>query len=92
MQYHLLVTFFYPQDKAHLSNREDLKTAWEDSIEPNLANGEDLKAVWEDLIKQMSKTVQREAQERHQGQVQILPAEKAKTSQVFNQFKNKGLI
>ena len=66
---------------------------WEDSIEPHLANEEDLKAVWEDWIEQMAKnTVQGEAQERHQAQVQILPAEKAKNSQLFNQFKNKGLI
>ena len=66
---------------------------WEDSIEPHLANEEDLKAVWEDWIEQMAKnTVQGEAQERHQAQVQILPGEKAKNSQLFNQFKNKGLI
>jgi len=88
----LLVTFFYPQDKAHPANGEDLKMVWEDSIEPHLANGEDLKEVWEDLIEQMAKTVQGEAQERHQAQVQILPAEKAKKSQLFNQFQNKGLI
>ena len=48
--------------------------------------------VWEDLIEQMSKTLQGEAQERQQTQVQILPAEKAKNIQLFNQFKNKGLI
>ena len=65
---------------------------WEDSIELHLANGEYLKAVWEDLIEQMAKIVQGEAQERHQAQVQILPAEKGKKSQLFNQFKNKGLI
>ena len=93
MQYHLLVTFFYPQDKAHPANGEDLKMVWEDSIEPHLANGEDLKAVWEDWIEQMAKTtVQGEAKERHQAQVQILPVEKAKNSQLFNQFKNKRLF